>query len=127
MLYTLISIVATSALMATSNGLPIANAEGPSFSIGDPADTIELGKPSTVITWGKRDLQFGKPTDTITLGKPSTVVTWGKEKRDLIFDQPDTIENGKPTTVVTWGKRDASKPKDTIILGKPSTVVTWGK
>jgi len=35
---------------------------------------IELGKPKTEITWGKRG---DKPEDKITLGKPKTVVTWG--------------------------------------------------
>lgn len=102
--FRIISVMVAGAIMATSNALPVASPEAPASLHGQP-DTIELGKPSTVITWGKREVQFGKPKDTITLGKPSTVVTWGKEKRDIIFDSgPDTIEHGTPTTVVTWGK-----------------------
>ena len=49
------------------------------FEPSKPEDTIELGKPSTEITWGKRDLIDVKPGSTIELGKPSTEVTWGKE------------------------------------------------
>ena len=44
-----------------------------------PKDTIELGKPSTEITWGKRGLAIDGPEDTIELGKPSTEIVWGKE------------------------------------------------
>jgi hypothetical protein len=36
-------------------------------------------QPSTEITWGKRDAEAENPPDVITIGKPGTVVTWGKE------------------------------------------------
>jgi hypothetical protein len=37
-------------------------------------DTFKLGKPTTVVTWGKRDDEL--PANTISLGEPSTEVTW---------------------------------------------------
>jgi hypothetical protein len=126
------------------------------FGISDPANTIEFGKPSTEVTWSKRDdeptnpddvqlgpptseiiwtkdkkraVSFGTPKDTFTISKPKTVVTWGKEKRDTTTD-PDTIDLGKPSSEVSWGKRDITDPADpadSIHLGKPSTIITWGK
>jgi len=77
-------------------------------------DTIDLGKPSSEVSWGKRD--GTDPADTIELGKPSTIITWGKEKRQTL---------GNPDSETTWGKREAEKPKDSFKLGKATTVVTW--
>ncbi|KAI4608950.1 hypothetical protein J4E80_008695 [Alternaria sp. BMP 0032] len=77
-------------------------------------DTIDLGKPSSEVSWGKRD--GTDPADTIELGKPSTIITWGKEKRQTL---------GNPDSETTWGKRGAEKPKDSFKLGKATTVVTW--
>ncbi|KAL1791816.1 hypothetical protein ACET3X_009567 [Alternaria dauci] len=149
MQYRFVSIIAAGVLVGMTSAAPVPSAETQTLG-NDPANTIGLGKPSTVITWGKRgdtptnpdDVQLGRPTteiiwskdkkrgvsfgtpeDIFTLGKPNTVVTW--EKRD----EPDTIENGVPTTVVTWGKekRDEVEQPDTIELGKPTTEITWGK
>ncbi|EUC42402.1 hypothetical protein COCMIDRAFT_103533 [Bipolaris oryzae ATCC 44560] len=89
-------------------------------------DDIVLTPPNYEIIWSKekaRDLEFEKPKDSFNLGKPSTVVTWGK--REELGTPEDTIGLGKPSTVVTWGKRDVTTPEDTIGLGKPSTEVTW--
>jgi hypothetical protein len=76
-----------------------------------------------VVTWGKRNSITADPADSIELSKPSTVITWGKEKREDI--PPNTIELGQLESETTWSKREAAKPKDSFKLGKPTTVVTW--
>ncbi|KAJ4335891.1 hypothetical protein N0V95_008765 [Ascochyta clinopodiicola] len=98
------TIFAAAALTALVQALPMAE---PAAQLVDskPGSTIELGKPSTVVTWGRRDLIDAKPGSTIELGTPSTVITWGK--RDLTLEpskSEGTIELGKPSTEVTWGK-----------------------
>ncbi|KAJ8105146.1 hypothetical protein OPT61_g10355 [Boeremia exigua] len=115
------------ALTALTAALPMA---GPEAQLVDttPDGTIEVGKPSTGVTWGKRDIVDVKPGSTVELGKPSTEVTWGR--RDITDVTPgSTVELGKPSTGVSWGKRDlvVTEPGATIELGKPSTEVTWGK
>jgi hypothetical protein len=98
------------------------------LATGRPADTIQLSKPSTEITWGRRDVVLEPSKDTIELGKPSTEITWGR--RDIVLEpSKDTIELGKPSTEIIWGRRgtETGKPGDTIELGKPSTEIVWGK
>jgi hypothetical protein len=74
-----------------------------------------------VITWGKkRDLVFGTPVNPIELGPPSTKVTW--DKRGDQKESKDTFTLGEPTTIVTWGKRE--QLKDIAELGEASTKVT---
>ena len=60
----------------------------------DPADSIELGKPSTVITWGKE-----KRDDPPVLGQPDSETTWSKREAEK---PKDVFKLGKATTVVTW-------------------------
>lgn len=118
MRYTLFSVFALTAL---TNALPVAEPEvnipptpkrpnndtlQAQLTVTEPGSTIELSPPSTVITWGKRELALepNKSEDTIELGKPTTEVTWGK--RGVEFEKPkDTIQLGKPTTEVAWGKQ----------------------
>ncbi|KZM27798.1 uncharacterized protein EKO05_0001354 [Ascochyta rabiei] len=100
------TIFVAAALTALVQALPMAE---PAAQLVDskPGSTIELGKPSTAVTWGRRDLVEVKPGSTIELGKPSTVVTWGK--RDLVLkpsQSKDTIELSPPSTIITWGERD---------------------
>lgn len=88
-------------LALTSRSWILVNTRQPLLIDTKPGSTIELGKPSTEMSWGKRDSP--ESDDTIELGKPSTEITWGK--RDLIDVKPgSTIELGKPSTEVTWGK-----------------------
>lgn len=112
------TLFAVAALTALTNALPVAVPEVfvllvRTASISDaskaqlidttPGSTIELGDPSTVVTWGKRDLVDTRPGSTIELGEPSTVVTWGK--RGVDYETPnETIELSEPSTEVTWGK-----------------------
>ena len=70
MQYRFASLLAAGALIAVGNGAPLPQ------QLSDTPSTIDLNKPSTEVTWGKRDLTFGQPANTIELGKPSTEVTW---------------------------------------------------
>lgn len=137
--YTILSLAALVALttalpvvpaVSLHTGAHLTNKHQAQLIDTKPGSTIELGKPSTVVTWGKRDLVDVEPDSTIELGEPSTEISWGK--RDLTFEpsqSDDTIELGKPSTEITWGKRDliVTEPGTTIELGQPSTEVTWGK
>jgi hypothetical protein len=135
MQYRFASVLAAGALVAMVNGAPIVRSQSPSSSpthtYTQPSQPTEqdgpqlVGKPSSVVTWGKRDIIWDTPApvDTIGLGKPSSDVSWGK--RDV--PEPNTIELGDATTVVTWGKRDDEPETTDPTIGKPDSTIIWGR
>ncbi|KNG45266.1 hypothetical protein DDE82_008609 [Stemphylium lycopersici] len=125
MQYKLLSVVATSALFALGSAAPIASPE--TFGITNPPSTIDLGKPSSEVTWSKRTAGEPNPDD-VQLGPPSTEVIWSRRAQGGSAGKlgEDSFTLGKAKTTVTWDRRSEQADPDTIGLGKPSSEVTWG-
>ncbi|EMD58376.1 hypothetical protein GGP41_007738 [Bipolaris sorokiniana] len=131
MQYRLVSMLAAGVLVAMSSAAPVPSPDN--LSITNPPNTIELGKPSSEISWGRSvDTEVTNP-DVVDISPPTSEIIWSKEKkaRGVEFEKPkDSFNLGNANTVVTWGKRDSTTgvtPEDTIELGKPSTEITWSK
>ncbi|EUC31536.1 hypothetical protein COCCADRAFT_101030 [Bipolaris zeicola 26-R-13] len=139
MQYRLVSMLAAGILVAMSSAAPVPSADN--LSITNPPNTIELGKPSSEISWGRSVATEVTNPDIVDISPPTSEIIWSKDKkartdeppaRSVEFEKPkDSFNLGNANTVVTWGKRESTTtvgtPEDTIELGKPSTEITWSK
>ncbi|KAJ5027535.1 hypothetical protein J3E73DRAFT_256734 [Bipolaris maydis] len=154
--YRLVSMFAAGALVAMSSAAPVPSPDvrihpgkeafcfaftvtdqDQNLSITNPPNTIELGKPSSEISWGTSiDTEVTNPDD-IVLTPPNSEIIWSKEKKvrsdETTPTNPDDIVLTPPNSEIIWSKEkkargvEFEKPKDSFNLGNASTVVTWGK